>query len=230
MITVVTPPVEYLLTTLATAQEEVADINPSFSADRLSRLLSRTSRMIASALTLFPLQTVTEITRQTNRGEIMLTVRPLREITALATPYITFTLDQFEADNASGILHPVPGGVTGSAWDYGYGWDSDAVTMIDGYNPAFTGTYEPKPRQVTASYTGGWIMPGQDGRDLPDDIEGVAIELIRDAVADMSRNPTVKSDDSPGLGSITYFDAKRDSFQVPPILQDLIDRYAPVRL
>lgn len=55
-------------------------------------------------------------------------------------------------------------------------------------------------------FSADYILPDQDGRTLPYDIEGVVIDLARRAYHARGRDVTIRSSDVEGLASVSYFD------------------------
>ena len=82
-------------------------------------------------------------------------------ITVDSDPLSDFTIK----DNAAGVLHRE----AGWAWSSGIWWGAGQTRI--------TGSEVPK---FAVDYTGGWILPSNAGtRDLPEDIEAAAVELVR---------------------------------------------------
>ncbi len=70
------------------------------------------------------------------------------------------------------------------------------------------------------TYTGGYLLPGQSGRDLPAGIEGAAVELVSDFWHAKGRDPSVKSEEEPGVFRTDYWvGAVGESGELPPRVQ-----------
>jgi uncharacterized phiE125 gp8 family phage protein len=54
-------------------------------------------------------------------------------------------------------------------------------------------------KSVVIAYTGGFILPGQDSRNLDFGIEGAVVALVSDYWASRGRDPTLRSESIPGL-------------------------------
>ena len=54
-------------------------------------------------------------------------------------------------------------------------------------------------KSVVVAYTGGFILPGLSGRNLPPAIEGAVVALVSDYWASRGRDPTLRSESSPGV-------------------------------
>ncbi len=60
-------------------------------------------------------------------------------------------------------------------------------------------------KQVEVAYTGGFLMPGQAGRDLPEALEAAAIELVQSFWTARGRDPLIRAEDVPGVGRTEYW-------------------------
>lgn len=58
---------------------------------------------------------------------------------------------------------------------------------------------------VVVTYTAGWLLPEQDKRNLPADIEQAAIECIVAQYAAKGRDQNVKAENIPGVRETQYF-------------------------
>jgi Phage gp6-like head-tail connector protein len=54
-------------------------------------------------------------------------------------------------------------------------------------------------KSVSVTYTGGFILPGADGRNLEYGIEGAVVALVSDYWASRGRDPTLRAETIPGL-------------------------------
>jgi uncharacterized phiE125 gp8 family phage protein len=54
-------------------------------------------------------------------------------------------------------------------------------------------------KSVIVAYTGGFILPGQDGRNLAYAIEGAVVALVSDYWASRGRDPTLRAETIPGV-------------------------------
>ena len=54
-------------------------------------------------------------------------------------------------------------------------------------------------KSVVVAYTGGFILPGQDGRNLAFAIEGAVVALVSDYWASRGRDPTLRSESIRGV-------------------------------
>jgi uncharacterized phiE125 gp8 family phage protein len=82
-------------------------------------------------------------------------------------------------------------------------------------------------KSVVLTYTAGFALPGESGRDLPPTIESAAIDLVTSYWVNRGRDHTIKSEDVPGLGSVTYWvGAVGESGELPP---DVMAKILPFR-
>lgn len=82
-------------------------------------------------------------------------------------------------------------------------------------------------KSIVAVYAAGYIMPGQTGANLEPALEAAAIELLQSYWASRGRDPLIRSEDVPGLGSVTYWvGAVGESGELPPSVES---RIAPFR-
>lgn len=79
--------------------------------------------------------------------------------------------------------------------------------------------------RITVIYGAGYILPGDDGRDLPHDIERAAILLVKASYFSRQRDPLLKSENIP--------DALQSSWwmgDLPPEVEGILSRYRQVAL
>lgn len=74
------------------------------------------------------------------------------------------------------------------------------------------------PGRVAVEYAAGYVLPGQEGRTLPHDIERAAIIIARNAYASRGRDPTLRSDDVEGIGSQAFGLASTFTSEVAELL------------
>jgi hypothetical protein len=72
-------------------------------------------------------------------------------------------------------------------------------------------------KSVVVDYTGGFILPGTPERDLPAGIEGAVVALVSDYWASRGRDPTLMSENIPGVREVRYWvGAVGDPELLPP--------------
>lgn len=58
---------------------------------------------------------------------------------------------------------------------------------------------------IGVTYTAGWLLPGDEGSNLPADIEEAAIITVKAAWFGRTRDPAVKSENIQGVRQVDYF-------------------------
>lgn len=82
-------------------------------------------------------------------------------------------------------------------------------------------------KSISVVYSAGYIMPGQTGANLEPALEAAAVELVQSYWMSRGRDATIRSEDVPGLGSVTYWvGAIGESGDLPPSVEA---RLAPFR-
>jgi uncharacterized phiE125 gp8 family phage protein len=82
-------------------------------------------------------------------------------------------------------------------------------------------------KSIAIVYSAGYLLPEQDGRTLPHALEAAAISLVSSYWQSRGRDPLVKSEDVPGLGSFEYWvGSVGESGSLPP---DVESKIAPFR-
>lgn len=82
-------------------------------------------------------------------------------------------------------------------------------------------------KSIVVVYAAGYIMPGQTGANLEPALEAACVELLQSYWMSRGRDPLIRSEDVPGLGSVTYWvGAVGQSGELPPSVES---RIAPFR-
>lgn len=82
-------------------------------------------------------------------------------------------------------------------------------------------------KSIVVVYAAGYTMPGQTNANLEPALEAAAIELLQSYWMSRGRDPLIRSEDVPGLGSVTYWvGAVGESGELPPSVES---RIAPFR-
>jgi len=80
---------------------------------------------------------------------------------------------------------------------------------------------------IAVEYVAGYLLPGEEGRTLPHDIERAMINLIKAIWYARTRDPMIRSDSIEGLGATTYqVGGFRGGAGLPPDVEGLLARYA----
>jgi hypothetical protein len=65
--------------------------------------------------------------------------------------------------------------------------------------------YTPPPIPIIAQYTAGWLLPGDEGRNLPYPIETAAVSRVASVRAGGGRDPNVRAERIPGVMDTEYW-------------------------
>ncbi len=82
-------------------------------------------------------------------------------------------------------------------------------------------------KSIIVNYTGGYLLPGQAGRDLPAGIEGAVVDMVQSFWLAKGRDPLLKRVDIPGLVSREWWVGNvGESGELPP---GIVTKLAPFR-
>lgn len=184
MLTVIASTEHRRLTTLARVKAELGITGGGDDA-YLETLIDEVSAAIASwCRRTFARETVRQVFHVEGRAECLALARwPRIEIYAISIGDTSYTPAEFEADEA-GLLYRLDASGNHRDWSRG---------------------------RVTIEYSGGYVLPGDEDRDLPEDIERAALMLVRSDWFARERDPSLRSEAVEGLGGATYF--ARDSVE-----------------
>lgn len=175
-IVVVTPAKSQRLTTVRNACTDLG-ITPGAAADvRINRFIAQASgAVVRHCRRSFGLEVLRE-TISPRHGQDSLTLgREVRRITGVS--------------------------VGGVAQDEGVGWEFAAGSLfrvVGGRRACW------QARPVLVEYETGWILPDQQGSDLPHDVERAAILLVGGYLTSTGRDPLLRSENVQGVGSFSY--------------------------
>lgn len=72
-------------------------------------------------------------------------------------------------------------------------------------------------KALVVAYTGGYVLPGRSGSNLPPAIEGGTVDLVSSFWFNRGRDPMVKAEDIPGVRRVDYWiGAVGDPNLLPP--------------
>ncbi len=81
-------------------------------------------------------------------------------------------------------------------------------------------------KSIVVAYIGGYILPAESGATLPKGIEGACVELMSDYWAAKGRDPSVRSEEVPGVGTVQYWvGTVGDPGELPPRVIMKLARY-----
>jgi hypothetical protein len=99
--------------------------------------------------------------------------------------------------------------------------------LLYAMNPTGYACYWYFTQSIVVNYIGGYLLPGQGGRDLPAGIEGAVVELVTDYWSAKGRDPSVKSEEIPGVLRRDYWvGAVGEEGELPP---RVVMKLAPFR-
>lgn len=169
---------------------------------------------------IFARETVTE-TWNATRGQAQTDTRPtierlegterpslrLSRTPTSGTPTITLTdgedtevleTDEYSLDPATGLL----------------------LRLNDVGRPIYWPAYK-----IDVAYTGGYLLPDQEGRDLPYDLEGAAIDMVKLRYHSRLRDPSLKSETVDLMGSQTFWMPGQGDTDIPETIRAVLDGY-----
>lgn len=178
IVTVIEAAESYDLTTLETVKAELGVTGDTDDA-YLSGQITRFSRRIASFCNrVFALERVSEeIVLGRELDKLMLSRVPVAGIVSVTVGGETLDGDGYKLDRAKGVLWRMCGG-TPTRWTAG---------------------------TVVVTYTAGWRLPGDPERDLPEDVEGACIDLVKRQWYGRARDPALRSVTVPDVVSEQYW-------------------------
>lgn len=201
-LTVIEPAVETKLTTLETVWDALA-ISPGAADPFLDLSIDQASDAIRTWCNrAFAVEKVRETIHPAAWGKpLMLSRWPVVEITSATVNGKVENVASFEAEDSGHLLWLDAHGCRTS-------WPSGRIVL---------------------EYRAGYVMPGQTGRTLPNDIERAAILLVKTAYFGRDRDPQIKTETVEGVGSTSYGFAGLDrGFTLPPEVEGLLSRYRAV--
>lgn len=181
LLMVLTPPAATALTTLDTAKADLG-VNVPFDDDKLQRKIDAASGAIWRHLNRFPGRaTVRETFRlDGEHAEALLLARgPNIAIASVTVDGTELDADEYEVDDGAGLLYRLADG--GGTWC----WLAC--------------------RSVVVEYSGGWLLPDEDGRDLPAEIEDACLIAVRALWSGLDRDPMLRSEQVPEVYSVSYW-------------------------
>jgi len=178
MITVVTPAESARLTTVAAVRAETGVTAAEMNDAAVEALIDQASGLVAEYCNrVFARETVTESFFGSAAGPLILSRTPVVAITGVTSGGIALTSPDYRLDARSGLLSRISGrGVI--AWRHG---------------------------ATDVTYTAGFILPGEEGRDLPVMVERATVLIISAIIAGRQRDPLTKSETVEGVGRTDYW-------------------------
>lgn len=86
--------------------------------------------------------------------------------------------------------------------------------------------------ETEVRYVAGWLLPGQDKRDLPDDIERACLETVKFlyfSTGANARDPTVRANSTEGIGQTSWIAPQPGAGSLPQTAADALAPYCLAR-
>lgn len=181
--TITTPPAETDLTTIDRVKSELSITDVDTARDNLLgvKIAEASADIEAHSGRIFSRAGLTErFWGDPGVSEYLCLERyPVATITSVTVDGVLVAASEYRLDAETGILYRLDANGYPCIWS----WCKDVVIV----------------------YAAGYIVPGETNRDLPYPVEGAVIDLVSSFWASRGRDPKVKSEDIPGLGSVEYW-------------------------
>ncbi|MCO5132443.1 MAG: hypothetical protein M9932_18125 [Xanthobacteraceae bacterium] len=200
-LTIIEAAAETKLTTIAAAKAEMQLTSGADDA-YLTTLIDQASDAVRSwCKRVFAIETVREsIYPDTPGKSLMLSRWPVVAIAAVTINGVVEDVANVEAED-SGHLFRLDASGCRASWPSG---------------------------RIVVEYSGGYVLPGQPNRTLPNDIERAALSLVRGSWFARTRDPLIRSEAVDGIGSTDYFSGTVS--RLPPDAESLLSPYRNVKL
>lgn len=202
MFEVITPATETRLTTVAAVKADLG-ITTTDQDTRLGALIDQYSAAIATWCDrVFARETVREtlsLSRTSDRSQLALDRWPIVQVDAVTLDEAALDPSLFHVSALTGLLTYL------------------GTSTYDGHWPV---------GRTVITYRTGYVLPGNDGRSLPHDIERACIMLVKGAWFATARDPSLRSEQTDGVATLTYFGAAGGMSEGMPLeVQALLSPY-----
>lgn len=179
MIEIIAAATNRKLTTLAAVKADLGLTGAEEDA-RLDALIEQYSAaMVGWCGRPFALETLRETAfSRTATDGLMLSRWPIVSIASITVDGTAVAAEAYTVDSTGGLVYQRQSGHCGFWWPRG---------------------------ETVATYSAGYVLPGEDERTLPHDVERAAIMLVKAAFLASDRDPLVRSDSVDGVGTTTWF-------------------------
>jgi hypothetical protein len=184
IVTVTTPATVERLTTVARIQAELGITGSD--AEIETAIDEASSRIEAELGYHLALESVIESFRPEHRyetGPIVLERTPVVEIESITSDATALVAGAWEVHPLTGVLQWISGSGTSTPWTF--------------------------CNELSVAYSGGWVMPGEEGRTLPPAIEAAAVAYVGTMWSSRQRDPMIRSMEIPGVVSYDYHSPSR---------------------
>lgn len=201
--TVTTPPERVALTTLERVKAELAITGDTSDELLVAKILEASSDIEAQCRRGFGTRGLTErVWGEPGYAEFFsLRQYPVASITSVTVDDVAVDSDEYRLDGDTGLLYRLDASGYLCTWQ----WCKDVVIV----------------------YSGGYEMPGSENPTLPASLQAACVLLMNSYWTARGRDPALRQEDIPGLGSASYWvGAVGESGQLPP---EVMSRILPFR-
>jgi hypothetical protein len=203
MLTIITPAAARALTTVDATKAELRETGAGDDGWFALSIDRATAAIEHWCRRSFAAETVRESVWLTGPAEsVSLSRWPVLSVASLLEGGAPLPPDAFEVDGAAGLAYRLTGPDTRRMWRAG---------------------------RIVATYTAGYVLPGDPGRTLPEDLERAAIMLVRNWWYDRDRDPLVKAEQTDSIGRTEYWvGAPAGGATLPPEVEGLLQPYRQI--
>ena len=211
IISVTTPATNRRLTTVERVQ---GDLGITGNDAEIGTAIDEASSRIEAELGYhLALETVVETFRPSHgnyyngSSSILLERTPVVEITAISADTGALVDGEWVVDPVNGLVLWVDGAGMATPWRF------------------YTA--------LSVSYSGGWVMPGDEGRTLPPALEAAAVAYCRSLLSSRDRDPMLRSVEIPGVITRDYYSQNRaggESSLLPPDVSTMLNPFKRIRI
>lgn len=200
MLTIIAPAESQRLTTLAAIKDELrltAGADDAFLLTLIDQASGAVRRWCNRA---FAAETVQETFRlSTLTDSLMLSRWPVGAVLSVTRAGATLGEAGYEVEGATGLLYRLTDSDIRCPW---------------------------LPGKIVVEYVAGFVLPGNPGRTLPEDVERAAILLVKAAWFSRNRDPLIKTEEVDGIGANSYWvGGFSDGATLPADVQGLLSAY-----
>lgn len=196
---ITTPPERLALTTLDRIKAELGIDTDAHDELLAAKILEASSDIEAQCRRSFALAGYTERVWGGDACTEYLVLRqyPVASITSVTVDDVAIDASEYRLDPETGMLYRLDVGGRPCWWS----WCKDVVIV----------------------YSGGYELPGTENPTLPAVLQAACIELMTQYWTARGRDPSIRSEDIPGIGTISYWvGAVGESGELPPSVMSKI--------
>lgn len=203
MLTVVTPAESARLTTVTAFRAETGVTADQMDDAAVEALIDLASGLVADyCQRVFARETVKETFFGPFSGPLILSRCPAPSVEDVVIGGVSLSEGDAAIDQKSGLLHRVAGGCL-------IGWPHGAIEV---------------------TYTAGFILPGESGRNLPTMVERATVLICAALISGRTRDPLIKSEAVEGVGRTDFYVPGQGSSLPHPEAEGLLKPFIMQRL